>query len=116
MRLETNSKSPSVVPGLGRRRHRRALVSVPFALRHLLPGGVRTSPGITLDISEQGIGALVQCALRVGDTVEIDLKLPGDMLSIVAIVRHTSSVSSGFEFVGLYAEERSQIANAAFSS
>lgn len=92
------------------RRHHRALLSVPFQLRHLTAGGIRTSRGITLDISEGGLGALVQGDLRLGEAVEIDLQLPGQTLSTAAIVRHTSSVRSGFEFLGMTTEERLQIA------
>jgi hypothetical protein len=69
------------------------------------------SHGISLDISEGGIGALVQGRLHLGETVAINIALPGCTLSAVAIVRHTSSVSSGFEFVGLTPEERLQILN-----
>lgn len=91
------------------RRHPRALFTVPLTLHHLGARGVRTSHGISLDISEGGLGALVQGSLQVGDTVAIDIPLPKSRLSAVAIVRHSSSVSSGFEFVGLTAEERLQI-------
>ena len=93
------------------RKHSRALLSVPLRLRHLMGGGIQTSRGITLDISEGGIGALVQGDLRLGETVELDLQLPGRLLNAIAIVRHTSNVRSGFEFLGMTAEERLQIAN-----
>jgi len=91
------------------RRHRRELFTAPLTLRHLTGRGVRTSHGISLDISEGGIGALVQGSLQIGETVAIDLPLPGRTLSAVAIVRHPSNVSSGFEFVGLTPDERLQI-------
>ena len=91
------------------RRHPRALFTVPLTLRHLTGHGVRTSRGISLDISEGGIGALVQGTLRVGETVAIDLPLSKRTLSTIAIVRHTSTLNSGFEFVGLTPEERVQI-------
>jgi hypothetical protein len=94
------------------RRAARALFSVPITLLHLMAGGVRKSRGITLDLSESGLGALVQGDLRVGETVEIDLPLPERKLNAVAIVRHTSSVRSGFEFVGLTKEERTNISSA----
>lgn len=94
------------------RRHPRALFSVPMRLRHLMAGGIRTARGITLDISEGGVGALVQGDLRLGETVELDLQLPEKFLSAVAIVRHTSSIRSGFEFLGMNLEERQQIAKA----
>jgi hypothetical protein len=48
--------------------------------------------------------------LRLGETVEIDLQLLEHNLSAIAIVRHTSSVRSGFEFLGMTPEERLQIA------
>lgn len=95
------------------RRYPRVLFSVPLTIHHLVAGGTRRSPGVCLDISEGGMGALVQDGLHLGETVKIDLKLPGDMISAVAIVRHSSSVLSGFEFVGLSAEERSRIMHAA---
>lgn len=92
------------------RRYPRALFSVPLRLRHLMAGGISTTRGITLDISEGGLGALVQGDLRLGETVEIDLQLPEQSLSTIAIVRHTSNVRSGFEFLGMTPEERLQIA------
>jgi c-di-GMP-binding flagellar brake protein YcgR len=77
-----------------------------------MAGGISATRGITLDISEAGLGALVQGDLRLGETVEIDLQLPEHSLSAIAIVRHTSSVRSGFEFLGMTPEERLQIARA----
>jgi hypothetical protein len=38
------------------------------------------------------------------------LQLPEHSLSTIAIVRHTSNVRSGFEFLGMTPEERLQIA------
>ena len=108
MPLDTSlwtASRPSTAP----RRYSRALFSVPLTFHHLARGGVRTSHGMSLDLSEGGIGALVQGTLHVGDTVSIDLPLPRGTLCTVAIVRHCSSVSSGFEFVGLTPEERLQI-------
>ena len=91
------------------RRHPRTLFSVPIMVRHLSRGGVRTVRGISLDLGEGGLGAIVEGDVHVGDTVAIDLRLTGQSLTTVAIVRHASVVRSGFEFVGLTAEERVQI-------
>jgi hypothetical protein len=91
------------------RRHPRLLFSVPITLRHLTTRGIRSSHGISLDISQSGIGALIEGGLEEGDTVEIDLQLPQQRLTAVAIVRHTSHIRSGFEFVGLTMEERSYL-------
>ena len=94
----------------GSQRHPRMLFSIPIMLHHLVPGGVRFTRGISLDISESGLGALVQGGLRVGDTVSLELELPDHDLKAVAIVRHSSSSRSGFEFLGLTPDERGQIA------
>ncbi len=103
---------PAIEPYEGNaslRRHARALFSVPITVRHLCRGGVRTNRGISLDLGEGGLGAIVQGDVHVGDTVAIDLRLSEQSLTTVAIVRHASSVRSGFEFVGLTPEERLQI-------
>lgn len=94
------------------RRYPRALFSVPVTLHHPMAGGVSTLHGISLDISKGGLGALVQASLDVGEVVEIDLQLPERMLSAYAIVRDTSRVRSGFEFLGLTAEKKKWIAEA----
>jgi hypothetical protein len=59
------------------------------------------------------LGAIIQGDLHVGETVAIDLPVHELPFSTVAVVRHTSTVRSGFEFVGLIAEERKSIINAA---
>jgi len=92
-------------------RYPRALFSVPVTLRSLMAGGIRSLRGITLDISEGGLGAIVSGTLRVGEMVEVDVRIAEHTLSTVAIVRHTSGVRCGFEFVGLTPEERQHIAN-----
>ncbi|MBZ5657388.1 MAG: PilZ domain-containing protein [Acidobacteriia bacterium] len=102
----------SVVPPYAHvQRYPRTPFSVPLTIRHLKPGGIQTTHGISLDISEGGLGALVEGTLHVGETVSVDLLLQQHALHSVAIIRHTSSLRSGFEFVGLTAEERQQIAD-----
>jgi c-di-GMP-binding flagellar brake protein YcgR len=93
-----------------RRRHGRTLYSVPIRLHCLMPGGVQTSRGISLDISEGGMSALVENELLIGEAVEIELQLQQSVLSAVAIVRNVSRTRSGFEFLGLTQEERQTIA------
>lgn len=94
------------------RQYPRYVFSIPLLLHHLLPQGLRATPGITLDISEGGAGALVQGDLRAGETVLIDLAMPGGPLNTVAIVRYHDGSRSGFEFLGLTPEERGRIADA----
>lgn len=93
------------------RRYPRVLFSIPITVRHLCRGGVRATHGISLDLGAGGLGAIVQGDVHVGETVAIDFRLSDQPLTAVAIVRHTSSVHSGFEFVGLTSEERLRIAN-----
>ena len=93
----------------GVRRHPRTIFSVPITVHFLVDGRAHSSHGITLDISEGGMGALIQAGLQVGETIQIDLPLPGHFLTVVAVVRHCSKLRSGFEFVGLTPEERGQI-------
>lgn len=92
-------------------RHPRALFSVPLTLQYLGTGGIQTTRGISLDISESGIGALLQHPLRVDDAVGIEFELEGTPLRTVGIVRYSSNLRSGFEFVGLTVEERARVAS-----
>ena len=91
------------------RRYPRTLFSVPITLYQLRQGGVRSTRGMSLDLGEGGLGAIIQGQVHVGDMVNIDLHLSEQLLRTVVIVRHTSNVRSGFEFVGLSKEERLQI-------
>jgi len=102
--------APSPAIGRSLRRYPRSIFTAPLTLRHLGAGGVCKLRGITLDVSEGGMGALVQGNLQLGEAFEVDLHVDGRVLNAVAIVRHTSSVRSGFEFLGMTSEERSQIA------
>lgn len=55
------------------------------------------------------IAAKGQGNLALGEAVEIDLHFQEQNFNAVAIVRHTSDVRSGFEFLGMTSEERAQI-------
>jgi len=93
-------------------RYPRALYSVPVTVRNLMTGGMRLSRGISLDLSEGGVAAIVPGMLRLGEMVEIEVHVAERTLRAMAIVRHTSGGRSGFEFVGLTPEDRQQIADA----
>jgi c-di-GMP-binding flagellar brake protein YcgR len=69
-------------------------------------GAVR---GISLDISQGGLGAIVEGNLRIGEAVQIDFALKKRKLTTVGIVRDASSERCGFQFLGLNEEERRQI-------
>ncbi|MGH9496041.1 MAG: PilZ domain-containing protein, partial [Candidatus Sulfotelmatobacter sp.] len=110
MPTDTHPVSPAAAAQEAVRRDRRALFSVPITLRHLMTGDVRTAHGITLDLSETGMGALVEGGLHVGDTVAVEFTLSDRALNATAVVRHSSSVRSGLEFLGLTVEEHLRIA------
>jgi c-di-GMP-binding flagellar brake protein YcgR len=91
------------------RRHPRMPFSIPITLQHLKAGVSWKSSGMSLDLSEGGFAALMNGNLREGETVEIDLPLSDHILKLIAIVRYSSNVRCGLEFLGLTPEERLQI-------
>ena len=92
------------------RRYRRSLYSVPITLHKSVAGVVRSSQGISLDISEGGLGALISGDPKVGDRVQIEVQLREHLLNAGAVLRHTSNIRSGFEFLELTTEQKVQIA------
>lgn len=111
MPLENNPGSSPWGNGFVRR-HRRMPFSIPIELHHLKAGMARASAGMSLDLSEGGFGVLVNGHLREGETVEVELSVSENLLRLIAIVRYSSSDRSGLEFLGLTAEERSDISTA----
>ena len=63
-------------------------------------------PGISVEISESGMSAVVPSALRVGQSVELEPVAGG---KIAGVVRHKLGQLYGFEFVGLSAEQARKI-------
>ena len=111
MLFEDQPSAPVTYPN-GVRRHHRTLFSVPITIEPVSGSGTRSTHGISLDISEGGLGALVPANLRVGDTVAVHLPLPNHDLTTVAVVRHSSKQRSGLEFVGITPDQWSQLAMA----
>ena len=83
------------------RRERRYVSSIPVRVQRFLRFGPFVTRGVTLDISERGMSALVCGAPRAGETVVIELPLPGSPVEALAMVRHSSDAKSGFEFYPL---------------
>lgn len=98
--------------GIGRRAHPRAVFSVPFTLRYIDSNGLESWHGMTVDISEGGLGALLPHQMEIGTTVELQLSLRERTLRTTAIVRHAAHGRSGFQFLGLNDEERRCISQA----
>jgi|SRR5271154_3060338 len=93
--------SPSAVE---RRRRPRYLFSLAMTIRSA--DGLAMH-GISVEISESGISAMVSGLLTPGDTVELEPVAGGRM---PAVVRHKLGRLYGFEFVGLSAEQAGRIA------
>lgn len=56
-------------------------------------------PGRTLDISKSGMAAILSVELQDGEEVELQIKFPGNPVTVRAIVRHHNVFRHGFEFV-----------------
>jgi hypothetical protein len=86
-----------------RRQEARYVSSVPVGLQRFLRFGPFVTRGVSLDISLQGMSALVCGAPRPGETVVITLSLREAPIEMLATVRHSSDAKSGFEFYPLSA-------------
>jgi len=91
------------------RKHQRSLFSVPFELRQLAGRAPYALHAISLDLSEGGLGALVQGNLKVGEAVQVDLPIGARTIRLVAVVRHSSALRSGFEFLRMSESDRLDI-------
>jgi|SRR5271154_716424 len=94
-----------------RRREQRFVYSTPVSLQRFLRFGPFVTRGVCLDISMQGMSALVCGAPRVGETVVIGLPLREAAVEMLATVRHSNDAKSGFEFYPLSPVARDGIQN-----
>lgn len=109
MQIEVEERAELAGPSEPRR-HPRMLYSVPITLHQQRSAeAMDTAKGMSLDLSQGGLGAVVVGNLQVGHTFELEIRLPSGVVHATAVVRHTSNIRSGFEFQDLSAEERAQI-------
>lgn len=108
----TTDCAPSDVDRI-QRQHRRVMFSIPFSLCRVVAEGISFSHGVSVDISEGGLGAIVEGRLRVGERVQVNFPAHLCNLNTSAVVRHTSSVRAGFQFVGLNDSDRRHLAEIA---
>ena len=96
---------------VSQRRHQRYILSKPLVLiRKLSSTDLRREPGISTEIGEGGMAAIVAVPLNVGDAVQLSLDVaPGKTIVVDAVVRHRYLFRHGFEFVRLSDENREQI-------
>ncbi len=78
-----------------KRRHQRIALEVDV----LVVTNGAMLPGLTQDISEAGMAAILPVELHVGAEVELQIKLPAGTKSVRAIMRHRNVYRHGFEFV-----------------
>ena len=91
------------------RRHPRFLISVPVSLVRAEQSDLPALHGLSLDLSRGGASAVLCGAPAVGEKVRLSLQFSGGALEATAIVRHSNSKRSGFEFVELSPAHREQL-------
>lgn len=92
-------------PVVDRRRHARYRWSIPIMVH---PSGGSGMPGMSLEISESGMSALMSAALTVGDVVEL-APIAEDRVS--ALVRRQNGKIYSFEFLNLTVSQHQRIAD-----
>jgi hypothetical protein len=92
-----------------RRREPRYVCSLHVTMQRFLRLGPVVAHGVLLDISTRGMSALICGAPLEGETVAIELPLPGCPIETLATVRHSSDAKSGFEFYPLTANAKKGI-------
>jgi hypothetical protein len=93
------------------RRYPRYLLSFPLSLTRLGQPGQPVMYGMSLDLSRGGGSALLCGPPAVGEMVRVSLRFSGAPLEALAIVRHTNSRRSGFEFLELSPTQQKQLVN-----
>ncbi len=84
-----------------RRREPRYVCALNVRMQRFLRFGPVVAHGMLLDISMRGMSALVCGTPMVGETVGVELPLPGGPIEVLATVRHSSDAKCGFEFYPL---------------
>jgi|SRR5580698_8198680 hypothetical protein len=104
MNVQTMEKAANkTIAGADRRRHTRYRLAIPIVIYRENTAEIA---GMTLEISESGLSALLANPLRENETVHIG-PIGGGKVS--ARVRHCVGRVHGFEFVDLPAEQISKI-------
>jgi c-di-GMP-binding flagellar brake protein YcgR len=83
------------------RRHPRFLISVPAVVTRREEPDSPAVHGLTLDLSRGGASTVLCGPPAVGETVGLWLQFSEASFETLAIVRHSSSTRTGFEFVDL---------------
>ncbi len=92
-----------------KRRHPRYLLSVAVTLYRYSAAGPVVAHGMSIDISKGGIGMIVCGPPYVGEATIVNVQLLDSAFEALAVVRHSNSNRSGFQFVELPPEIQQRI-------
>ena len=91
------------------RRHPRFLLSFPLSITRLQKSGLPVTHGLSLDLSRSGASAVLCGPPAVGEMVRLSLQFSERSLEARAIIRHSRSARSGFEFLDLSPAQQQQL-------
>jgi PilZ domain len=99
--LESLSESDEPTgPRVERRRVRRSGLDRRLCVNSVHEGRPTAVFGRIRDISEVGLGAVIPCALLIGEEVTLEFSMEDmEEIEVKAVVRHRKSFHYGFEFV-----------------
>jgi TonB family protein len=94
-----------------RRRRLRYRVQAPLDVTVLRSGIPDTLPGRSVNLGEDGVGAVLAGELMPGEAVGVEIRLSpaADVLRTRALVRHHDKLRYGMEFVGLSLDQQAEI-------
>jgi len=97
--------------GPSRRRVPRFELQAPVDVTVVRSGMPTTVPGLSTNLGERGIAAVISGELVPGETVEVEIKLSPttEPLQLHAIVRYQDQKRCGLEFVAMTAEQKALI-------
>jgi hypothetical protein len=111
MHLETRISAASAGQNSPARRYPRHFLSAPVTTWGLLNSGPQVTHGLTLEISLGGLSAVLCGPPKRGEKVSVRLNLLNVAFEALAVVRHSSSARTGFEFLEPSPEFLSSIEN-----
>lgn len=96
---------------VSRRRLRRYAIAVPIDVVALRSGVPASIPGRTLDVSEGGVATVLAGELSPGEPVGVEFRLPTarEAIQAKAIVRHSSLMRCGLQFLAMPAEQENAL-------
>jgi hypothetical protein len=84
------------------RRHARFILEVDVTVRSPTLGLI---PGMSIEMSESGMSAILPVEVPVGETVDLRINLPLGPVDRRAVVRNRNAFRHGFEFGGRNKED-----------